>query len=133
MQGKTPKGSWNLAAAMATEELLAKCLETMPDITALSVMSRDGDLLAVTGPARKALLQNAQFSMGMFGLFGAAQQQSEEIEFNISRTPVGDLLAGCIDGKHIVFCLTLPRSDVERALADLEWLAERVERVFEDS
>jgi len=130
MQGNTPKGSWNFAAALATEELLSKCLETMPDITSLAVMKRAGDLLAVTGPSRKALLKNSQFAMGMFGIFGA-NQSSNELEFNISRTPVGDLLAGCVDGEHIVLCLTRPRADVDRALSDLEWLGDRVARVFD--
>jgi hypothetical protein len=131
MQGNTPKGSWNFAAALATEELLSKCLETMPDVTSLAVMTREGDLLAVTGPSRKALLQNSQFAMGMFGIFGS-HDASDELEFNISRTPVGDLLAGCVDGQHVVLCLTRPRADLDRALADLEWLGDRVARVFDD-
>lgn len=130
MQGNTPNGSWNFAAAAATEELLSKCLDTMPDLTSLAVMTREGELLAVTGPSRKALLKNSQFAMGMFGLFGSSGT-NEEMEFNISRTPVGDLLAGCIDGEHVVLCLTSARADVDRALNDLQWLGERVTRVFD--
>lgn len=135
MQGSTPKGSWNFEAAAATEELLSKCLDTMPDVTSLAVMSRAGDLLAVAGPSRKALLKNSQFAMGMFGLFGTpggpAPGVDHEMEFNISRTPMGDLLAGCVDGQHVVMCLTAARSDLDRALSDLQWLGQRVARVFQ--
>ncbi len=130
MQEKSPKGSWNFEAAVATEEMLSKCLETMPDLTSLAVMKRNGDLLAVTGPSRKSLLKNSTFALGMFGM--SNDEDEHQIEFNVSRTPAGDLLAGSIDGEHVVVCLTRPSADVDRALSDLEWLAERVLAIFEN-